>query len=94
MATPFKIKGVNYSASACATGAHCIGHAVELIQLGKQDILLAGGSEDMHWSMAGMFDAMGALTSKFNDTPEVASRAYDADRDGLHPGLECWHSGC
>ena len=88
VATPFKIKGVNYSlASACATSAHCIGHAVELIQLGKQDILLAGGSEDMHWSMAGMFDAMGALTSKYNDTPEVASRAYDADRDGFAPGL-------
>ncbi|MBT5578111.1 MAG: beta-ketoacyl-ACP synthase I [Porticoccaceae bacterium] len=88
VATPFKVKGVNYSlASACATSAHCIGHAVELIQLGKQDILLAGGSDDMHWSMAGMFDAMGALTSKFNDTPEVASRAYDADRDGFAPGL-------
>lgn len=88
VATPFKIKGVNYSlASACATSAHCIGHAVELIQLGKQDVLLAGGSEDMHWSMAGMFDAMGALTSKYNDSPEVASRAYDADRDGFAPGL-------
>ena len=84
VATPFKIKGVNYSlASACATSAHCIGHAVELIQLGKQDVLLAGGSDDMHWSMAGMFDAMGALTSKYNDTPEIASRAYDADRDGF-----------
>ncbi len=88
VATPFKIKGVNYSlASACATSAHCIGHAVELIQLGKQDVLLAGGSDDMHWSMAGMFDAMGALTSKYNDTPELASRAYDADRDGFAPGL-------
>ena len=60
---------------------------MELIQLGKQDILLAGGSDDMHWSMAGMFDAMGALTSKYNDTPEIASRAYDADRDGFAPGL-------
>lgn len=88
VATPFKIKGVNYSiASACATSAHCIGHAVELIQLNKQDIVLAGGSEDMHWSMAGPFDAMGALTSKYNDTPESASRAYDAERDGFAPGL-------
>ncbi|MBT6105215.1 beta-ketoacyl-ACP synthase I [SAR92 clade bacterium H231] len=88
VATPFKIKGVNYSmASACATSAHCIGHALELIQLGKQDIVLAGGSEDMHWSMAGPFDAMGALTSKYNDTPEIASRAYDAERDGFAPGL-------
>ena len=88
VATPFKIKGVNYSmASACATSAHCIGHALELIQLGKQDIVLAGGSEDMHWSMAGPFDAMGALTSKYNDNPAVASRAYDAARDGFAPGL-------
>lgn len=88
VATPFKIKGVNYSmASACATSAHCIGHALELIQLGKQDIILAGGSEDMHWSMAGPFDAMGALTSKYNDKPAVASRAYDAERDGFAPGL-------
>ena len=88
VATPFKIKGVNYSmSSACATSAHCIGHAVELIQLNKQDIVLAGGSEDMHWSMAGPFDAMGALTSKYNDTPEIASRAYDAERDGFAPGL-------
>ena len=88
VATPFKIKGVNYSmASACATSAHCIGYALELIQLGKQDIVLAGGSEDMHWSMAGPFDAMGALTSKYNDNPAVASRAYDAERDGFAPGL-------
>ena len=88
VATPFKIIGVNSSmASACATSAHCIGHALELIQLGKQDIVLAGGSEDMHWSMAGPFDAMGALTSKYNDTPEIASRAYDAERDGFAPGL-------
>ena len=88
VATPFKIKGVNYSmASACATSAHCIGHALELIQLGKQDIVLAGGSEDMHWSMAGPFDAMGALTSKYNNNPAVASRAYDAERDGFAPGL-------
>ena len=88
IATPFKIKGVNYSlSSACATSAHCIGHAVELIQLGKQDVLLAGGAEEMHWSMAAMFDAMGALTSKYNDTPAIASRAYDADRDGFAPSL-------
>ena len=88
IATPFKIKGVNFSlSSACATSAHCIGHAVELIQLGKQDVLLAGGAEEMHWSMAAMFDAMGALTSKYNDTPSIASRAYDADRDGFAPSL-------
>ena len=88
VATPLKIKGVNYSlSSACATSAHCIGHAVELIQLGKQDVLLAGGAEEMHWSMAAMFDAMGALTSKYNDTPAIASRAYDADRDGFAPSL-------
>ena len=88
VATPFKIKGVNYSlSSACATSAHCIGHAVELIQLGKQDVLLAGGAEEMHWSMAAMFDAMGALTSKHNDSTSVASRAYDVDRDGFAPSL-------
>ncbi|MFA5632903.1 MAG: beta-ketoacyl-ACP synthase I [Porticoccaceae bacterium] len=84
LATPFKIKGLNVSiASACATSAHCIGAAVEQIQLGKQDILFAGGSEEEHWSMACMFDAMGALSSKYNDTPELASRTYDADRDGF-----------
>ncbi len=84
LATPFKIKGINFSiASACATSAHCIGAAVEQIQLGKQDILFAGGSEEEHWSMACMFDAMGALSSKYNDTPEKASRTYDADRDGF-----------
>jgi 3-oxoacyl-[acyl-carrier-protein] synthase-1 len=84
LATPFKIKGLNISiASACATSAHCIGAAVEQIQLGKQDILFAGGSEEEHWSMACMFDAMGALSSKYNDTPELASRTYDADRDGF-----------
>ena len=88
LATPFKIKGTNYSiSSACATSAHCIGHAMELIQMGKQDVVFAGGAEDMHWSMAGMFDAMGALSSKYNDTPELASRAYDADRDGFVPGV-------
>ena len=84
LATPFKIKGVNYSiTSACATSAHCIGAAVEQIQLGKQDVIFAGGGEEEHWSMAAMFDAMGALTTKYNDSPEKASRAYDADRDGF-----------
>jgi 3-oxoacyl-[acyl-carrier-protein] synthase-1 len=84
LATPFKIKGVNYSiTSACSTSAHCIGHASELIQLGKQDIVFAGGGEELHWSQSMMFDAMGALSSKYNDTPEKASRAYDADRDGF-----------
>jgi len=88
LATPFKIKGTNYSiASACATSAHCIGHAMELIQMGKQDVVFAGGAEEMHWSMAGMFDAMGALSSKYNDCPEKASRAYDTDRDGFVPGV-------
>lgn len=84
LATPFKIKGVNYSiSSACATSAHCIGHAAELIQLGKQDVVFAGGGESEHWSMSHMFDAMGALSSKYNDTPDKASRAFDADRDGF-----------
>jgi 3-oxoacyl-[acyl-carrier-protein] synthase-1 len=84
LATPFKIKGVNYSiSSACSTSAHCIGNAVELIQLGKQDILFAGGGEAEHWSLSCMFDAMGALSTKYNDNPGKASRAYDADRDGF-----------
>ncbi|KKO50066.1 3-oxoacyl-ACP synthase [Arsukibacterium sp. MJ3] len=84
LATPFKIKGVNYSiSSACATSAHCIGHAVELIQLGKQDIVFAGGGEEVHWTLAMEFDAMGALSSRYNDTPEQASRTYDAQRDGF-----------
>ena len=84
LATPFKIKGVNYSiSSACATSAHCIGHAMELIQLGKQDIVFAGGGEEVDWSLAMMFDGMGALSTKYNDTPENASRTYDADRDGF-----------
>ncbi|GAA0290248.1 beta-ketoacyl-ACP synthase I [Psychrosphaera haliotis] len=84
LATPFKIKGVNYSiSSACATSAHCIGHALEQIQLGKQDIVFAGGGEEVDWTLAGMFDAMGALSTKYNETPEVASRTYDADRDGF-----------
>lgn len=84
LATPFKIKGVNYSiTSACATSAHCIGNAMEQIQLNKQDIVFAGGGEELHWSLSMMFDAMGALSSKYNDTPEKASRAYDANRDGF-----------
>ena len=84
LATPFKTKGVNYSiSSACATSAHCIGHAMELIQLGKQDIVFAGGGEEEHWSQSFLFDAMGALSSKYNDTPQSASRAYDATRDGF-----------
>ena len=84
LATPFKILGVNYSiSSACATSAHCIGHAMELIQLGKQDIVFAGGGEEVDWSLAMMFDGMGALSSKYNETPEKASRTYDADRDGF-----------
>jgi 3-oxoacyl-[acyl-carrier-protein] synthase-1 len=84
LATPFSIKGVNYSmSSACSTSAHCIGHAMELIQLGKQDVVFAGGGEEEHWTMSCLFDAMGALSTKYNDTPERASRAYDADRDGF-----------
>ncbi|MAZ89381.1 MAG: beta-ketoacyl-[acyl-carrier-protein] synthase I [Cellvibrionaceae bacterium] len=84
LATPFKIKGVNYTiSSACATSAHCIGNAMELIQLGKQDVVFAGGGEEEHWSLTALFDAMGALSTKYNDTPEKASRAYDADRDGF-----------
>ena len=84
LATPFKIKGVNYSiSSACATSAHCIGHAMELIQLGKQDVVFAGGGEELHWTMSVLFDAMGALSSKYNDAPDTASRPYDATRDGF-----------
>ena len=84
LATPFKIKGVNYSiSSACATSAHCIGHAMELIQMGKQDIVFAGGGEEVHWTMSLLFDAMGALSSKYNDTPTTASRPYDETRDGF-----------
>jgi len=84
LATPFKIKGYNYSmTSACATSSHCIGNAMELIQWGKQDVVFAGGGEELHWNMAGAFDAMGALSSKYNDTPETASRPYDATRDGF-----------
>ncbi|HLR17662.1 MAG TPA: beta-ketoacyl-ACP synthase I [Alcanivoracaceae bacterium] len=84
LATPFQIKGLNYTiASACATSAHCIGHAMEQIQLGKQDIMFAGGGEEEDWTMSHMFDAMGALSSKRNDAPTKASRAYDKDRDGF-----------
>ena len=84
LTTAFKIKGVGYSiSSACATSAHCIGNAGELIQMGKQDMIFAGGGEEIHWSMTVMFDAMGALSSKYNSTPDKASRAYDANRDGF-----------
>jgi 3-oxoacyl-[acyl-carrier-protein] synthase I len=84
LATPFRIKGVNYSiSSACSTSAHCIGAGAEQIQLGKQDIVFAGGGEELHWTMSSLFDAMGALSTKYNETPERASRAYDADRDGF-----------
>ena len=84
LAVPFKIKGVNYTiSSACATSGHSIGNAMELIQYGKQNIVFAGGSEELHWAMTAMFDAMTALSSKYNDTPEQASRAYDKTRDGF-----------
>jgi len=84
LATPFHIKGVNYSiSSACATSTHCIGNAYELIQLGKQDIIFAGGGEEEHWSLSMLFDAMGALSTKYNETPDKASRTYDANRDGF-----------
>jgi 3-oxoacyl-[acyl-carrier-protein] synthase-1 len=84
LATPFKIKGVNYSiSSACATSAHCIGVALEQIQLGKQDVVFAGGGEEEHWTLTALFDAMGALSTKYNETPHQASRAYDANRDGF-----------
>ena len=84
LAVPFKIKGTNYTmSSACATSGHCIGNAMELIQMGKQDVIFAGGSEEVHWAMTAMFDAMTALSSKYNDKPETASRAYDKTRDGF-----------
>jgi len=84
LATWFKIKGVNYSiSSACATSNHCIGNAAEIIQLGKQDMIFAGGCEELDWTLSVLFDAMGAMSSKFNDTPQTASRAYDVDRDGF-----------
>jgi len=84
LAVPFKIKGVNYSiSSACATSGHCIGNGMELIQCGKQDIIFAGGGEELDWALSGMFDAMPALSSKYNNTPEKASRPYDTNRDGF-----------
>lgn len=84
LATWFKIHGVNYSiSSACSTSAHCIGNAAEMIQWGKQDMMFAGGHEDLDWTMSNLFDAMGAMSSKYNETPSLASRAYDADRDGF-----------
>ena len=84
LATPFGIRGVNYSiSSACATSAHCIGNAAELIQWGKQDVMFAGGGEELDWTLSVLFDAMGAMSSKYNDTPAKASRAYDKNRDGF-----------
>jgi len=84
LSTLFKIKGINYSiSSACSTSAHCIGNAMEQIQLGKQDVVFAGGGEELDWSLTMLFDAMGALSSKYNDSPSQASRAFDADRDGF-----------
>ncbi|MFP4137870.1 MAG: beta-ketoacyl-ACP synthase I [Halomonas sp.] len=84
LATPFRIKGVNYSiSSACATSAHCIGNAVEQIQMGKQDVVFAGGGEEEHWTLSCLFDAMGALSTHYNDTPDKASRPYDEGRDGF-----------
>ena len=84
LSVAFKTKGVNYSiSSACATSAHCIGNAYEMIQAGKQDLVFAGGGEELHWTSSILFDAMGALSSKYNDRPEIASRAFDADRDGF-----------
>ena len=84
LATPFRIKGVNYSiTSACSTSAHCIGNGTELIQFGKQDIVFAGGGEELDWTLSCLFDAMGAMSSKYNDTPQTAARAYDATRDGF-----------
>jgi 3-oxoacyl-[acyl-carrier-protein] synthase-1 len=84
LATAYRIKGTSYSiSSACATSAHCVGHGYELIQMGKQDIVFAGGGEEEHWTMTMLFDAMGALSSKYNETPEIASRAFDVDRDGF-----------
>ena len=84
LATPFKIKGVNYSiTSACSTSAHCIGNGTELIQMGKQDVVFAGGGEELDWTLSCLFDAMGAMSSKYNDTPTTAARAFDATRDGF-----------
>ena len=84
IATALKLKGINYSiSSACATSAHCIGHAADLIKSGQQDVVIAGGSDDEHWSSSCLFDAMGALSSNFNSTPTIASRPYDSNRDGF-----------
>jgi len=84
LATAFKIKGINYSiTSACSTSLHCIGNAAEQIMMGKQDVMFAGGGEELDWTLSCLFDAMGAMSSKYNDTPEKASRAFDADRDGF-----------
>ena len=84
LATPFQIKGINYSiSSACTTSLHCIGAAAEQIQWGKQDVMFAGGGEELHWSLSNLFDAMGAMSSGYNDTPQRASRAFDKDRDGF-----------
>ena len=84
LSTAFKIKGLSYSiSSACSTSSHCVGNGSELIQMGKQDVMLAGGGEELHWTLSVLFDAMGALSSKYNDTPDKASRAYDANRDGF-----------
>ncbi|WP_323797948.1 beta-ketoacyl-ACP synthase I [Nisaea sp.] len=84
LSTAFKIKGLSYSiSSACSTSSHCVGNAYELVQMGKQDVMLAGGGEELHWTLSVLFDAMGALSSKYNDTPDKASRAYDANRDGF-----------
>ena len=84
LATPFGIKGINYSiSSACATSSHCIGNAYETIQYGKQDIMFAGGGEELNWALSVLFDAMGAMSSKYNDSPSSSSRAYDNDRDGF-----------
>lgn len=84
LATPFEIKGINYSiSSACATSAHCIGNAAEMIQWGKQDVMFAGGGEELDWTLSALFDAMGAMSTRYNETPEISSRAYDANRDGF-----------
>ena len=84
LATPFKIKGLNYSiSSACTTSLHCMGAAAEQIQWGKQDVMFAGGGEELHWALSNLFDAMGAMSSNYNDSPSVASRAFDKNRDGF-----------
>ena len=84
LATPFGIKGINYSiSSACATSSHCIGNAFETIQYGKQDVMFAGGGEELNWALSVLFDAMGAMSSKYNENPQSSSRAYDRDRDGF-----------